>query len=151
MPYLSKWTIQENYNTSSFKYQWVSRFKSKLLKIVRHFDLDDNRRDRRWSRSFNSRNSRPATLSLLFFFFFFYFLRLPPTALYFYRPRSTVTVSFNFHSRTNGLAHRLYWRSTECALPFLFNTYSINRRGITSNDFTGRWIKQIMPTCTERK
>lgn len=76
MPYLSKWTIQENYNTSSFKYQWVSRFKSKLLKIVRHFDLDDNRRDRRWSRSFNSRNSRPATLSLLFFFFFLF---SPPT------------------------------------------------------------------------
>ena len=64
--------------TSSFKYQWVSRSKSKLFKIVRYFDLDDNRGDRRWSRSFNSRNVRPATLSLLFFFFFFIFSACHP-------------------------------------------------------------------------
>ena len=43
-------------------------------------------------------------------------------------------------------SHRLYRRAAiECSLPFLFNAYSINWRGITSNDFIGRWIKQIMP------
>lgn len=48
-------------------------------------------------------------------------------------------------------SHRLYRRDIECSLPFLFNAYSINWRGITSNDFIGRWIKQIMPARTVRK
>lgn len=35
-------------------------------------------------------------------------------------------------------SHRLYRWDIECSLPFLFNAYSINWRGITSNDFIGR-------------
>lgn len=48
-------------------------------------------------------------------------------------------------------SHRLYRWDIECSLPFLFNAYSINWRGITSNDFIGRWIKQIMPARTVLK
>lgn len=48
-------------------------------------------------------------------------------------------------------SHRLYRWDIECSLPFLFNAYSINWRGITSNDFIDRWIKQIMPARTVLK
>lgn len=93
--------------------------------------------------SFNSKNARqaaPERRSPLPLLFSAAHDRLPPF-------RSSF-----IHGQTAVLLGRLYCLWTLNALsPFLFNTYSINRRGnYFSNDFVGFWIKQITARAETR-